>query len=70
MNEEFEPRKFPGLFRTINCARLWALAKIDHEADAELLAIKFGLDELEVSAKVRPERPNPGSCMSLRVERK
>ena len=44
--------------------------QIDHEAEGGLLTIKLGLDELEVSAKVRPERPNPGSCMSLWVERK
>jgi hypothetical protein len=44
--------------------------QIDHEADEELATIKLGLDELEVSAKVRPEMPNPGSCMNLWVERK
>jgi hypothetical protein len=62
-------KKVAGLFRTLNCARL-APAKIDHEADAELTAIKFALDKLEVSAKVRPEMPKPGSCMNLWVERK
>ena len=62
-------KKVVGLFRTLNCARL-VPAKIDHEADAELIAIKVGLDKLEVSAKVRPEMPKPGSCMTLWVERK
>ena len=70
MSEESEARKLPTFPDPLNCAGLGLPAKIDHEADAELVVIKFGLDKLEVSAKVRPEMPKPGSCMNLWVERK
>ena len=46
------------------------VCEIGHRAEEEPVATVLGLDKLDVSAKVRPERPKPGRCMNLWVERK
>ena len=42
-------------------------SEIVHEAKEDLVFVKLGF-ELDVSAKVRPEKPKPGRCMNLCVE--
>ena len=39
--------------------------EIVHEAEEGLVALKLGLDKLDVSPKVRPEKPKPGRCVNF-----